>query len=74
MDIVSIFIVVSVILTIMFSWFKTNVVYEYGKLFGLGKYLKSFDEYPNLTLPQYLYLKRVFGCVLLGVVFCKIFY
>jgi hypothetical protein len=62
------------ILTVMFSWFNTSVVYEYGKLFGLGRYFKDYESVPNLTLPQYLYVKKekITNGNILGIFYIKL--
>lgn len=44
---------------ILFLWFNTHVFYEYCKLLGFGKCFKKFEEQPpEVTFPQYLFIKR----------------
>lgn len=47
----------SVILTILIVWFKTNAYVEYCKIFKLNFLLFNYDE-PQLTFTQYLYSQR----------------
>jgi hypothetical protein len=58
MCVIDIFVVQAGILTILFSWFKTNVFYEYCALFGGKSFFREFDNYPNLSYPQYLFINK----------------
>ena len=58
MCIIDIFIVLGGILTVLYSWFNTNVFYEYCCLLGFKAWFQEFDKYPNLTYPQYLFINK----------------
>jgi hypothetical protein len=47
----------SVILTILIVWFKTDAYVEYCKIFNLNFLLFNYNH-PELTFPQYLYSQR----------------
>ncbi len=47
----------SIILTILIVWFKTDAYIEYCKIFKLDFLLLGYDQ-PELSFPQYLYTKK----------------
>lgn len=49
---------ISLVITIMIVWFKTNAFVEYCNLFNLKVFLLGYGQDSNsLTFPQYLYIK-----------------
>lgn len=53
------FITITTVTAVLFLWFNTHVFYEYCKLLGLGKYFIKFEKQPpEITFPQYLFIKR----------------
>ena len=49
---------ISLVITIMIVWFKTNAFVEYCNLFNLKILLLGYGQDTNsLTFPQYLYIK-----------------
>jgi hypothetical protein len=59
MSFIDFFIATTTVTAINFLWFNTHAFYEYCMLLGFGKYFKKFEESPpEITFPQYLFIKR----------------